>query len=248
MELGVVRLLAAEARAAGRDPAQRPDPGPAARRPVHLHRRRGGRRARRRRLDRREPPGLAARRGRAQRMRRRRDDGRRPALLPDPGRREGLSPPTGSPSAGRGATARCRATTTPRSSPRRSSTRLAVPGPTRLTPVDGPLPRAGAAGELPADAARDPARPVGRRPAAAPRPPLAVACDPMYARALRALAARHVSPDVVHAGHQVQRHPGRRRGRGRLPGPARARPSRRCARELARAARAGARGRLRRSS
>ena len=39
MELGVMRLLAGEARAAGRDPATDPDPRPAPRRPVRLDRR-----------------------------------------------------------------------------------------------------------------------------------------------------------------------------------------------------------------
>ena len=106
--------------------------------------------------------------------------------------------------------------------------RLAGPGPTRLTPVMDRFLELAAA-ELPADAARildglsgdDP----GRAEAA-----IAVACDPMYARALRALAARHHQPGRRARRHQVQRHPGRRRDRGRLPGPARARPSRRCGR------------------
>ena len=53
MELAVVRMLAAEARAAGRDPRGRPDPRPDPRRPLRQHGRRGGGRAQRHRLDRR---------------------------------------------------------------------------------------------------------------------------------------------------------------------------------------------------
>ena len=45
MELGVVRLLAARGPGGRPRPGPRPDPGPPARRPVHLHRGRGGRRA-----------------------------------------------------------------------------------------------------------------------------------------------------------------------------------------------------------
>jgi acetylornithine deacetylase/succinyl-diaminopimelate desuccinylase-like protein len=84
--------------------------------------------------------------------------------------------------------------------------RLAVAGPTRLTPVMARfLALAGA--ELPADARAildglagdDP----GRAEAA-----LAIACDPMYARALRALLRDTVSPDVVHAGIKYNVIPG----------------------------------------
>ena len=84
--------------------------------------------------------------------------------------------------------------------------RLAGPGLTRLTPVMARFLRLAAA-ELPADAARildglsgdDP----GRAEAA-----IAVACDPMYARALRALVRDTVSPDVVHAGIKYNVIPG----------------------------------------
>ena len=84
--------------------------------------------------------------------------------------------------------------------------RLAVQGPTRLTPVMARFIDLAAA-ELPADAATllrglagdDP----GRAEAA-----LALACDPMYARALRALLRDTVSPDVVHAGIKYNVIPG----------------------------------------
>ena len=218
---GARRRPAARGRGArGRPrPGPRPDPGPPARRPVHLHRRRGGGRPGRRQMGRRESAGLAAR-GRARSTSAAASRRRSPAGASIRSRSpRRASPPTASPSAGRGATARCRARTTPRSSPRPSSTASPVPGPTRLTPVMDRFLELAAA-ELPADAARildglsgdDP----GRAEAA-----IAVACDPMYARALRALLRDTVSPDVVHCGHQVQRHPGRRHDRGRLPGPAR---------------------------
>jgi acetylornithine deacetylase/succinyl-diaminopimelate desuccinylase-like protein len=84
--------------------------------------------------------------------------------------------------------------------------RLAVPGPTRMTPVMARFLEL-AAVELPAEAAvilrglagDDP----GRSEAA-----LAVACDPMYARALRALLRDTISPDVVHAGIKYNVIPG----------------------------------------
>jgi acetylornithine deacetylase/succinyl-diaminopimelate desuccinylase-like protein len=84
--------------------------------------------------------------------------------------------------------------------------RLAVPGPMRLTPVMARFLELAAA-ELPADAglilrglaADDP----GRAEAA-----LALACDPMYARALRALLRDTISPDVVHAGIKYNVIPG----------------------------------------
>jgi acetylornithine deacetylase/succinyl-diaminopimelate desuccinylase-like protein len=84
--------------------------------------------------------------------------------------------------------------------------RLVIPGPTRMTPVMSRFLEL-AATELPAQAAvilrglagDDP----GRSEAA-----LAVACDPMYARALRALLRDTVSPDVVHAGIKYNVIPG----------------------------------------
>ena len=85
--------------------------------------------------------------------------------------------------------------------------RLAVPGPTRITPVMARFLDAGrrrAAGRrrrriLDALSGDDP----GRAEAA-----LAVACDPMYARALRALLRDTLSPDVVHAGIKYNVIPG----------------------------------------
>ena len=84
--------------------------------------------------------------------------------------------------------------------------RLAVPGPIRVTPV---MARALdlAAAELPSEAGEvlralsgdDP----GRAEAA-----LSVACDPMYARAVRALLRDTISPDVVHAGFKYNVIPG----------------------------------------
>ena len=84
--------------------------------------------------------------------------------------------------------------------------RLAVPGPTRVSPVMARFLDLAAA-ELPAETGTilralsgdDP----GRAEAA-----LAVACDPMYARALRALLRDTVSPDVVHAGVKYNVIPG----------------------------------------
>ncbi|MEO8437924.1 MAG: M20/M25/M40 family metallo-hydrolase [Chloroflexota bacterium] len=84
--------------------------------------------------------------------------------------------------------------------------RLAVSGPTRVTPVMARFLELAAA-ELPAEtgtvlgalSADDP----GRAEAA-----LSVACDPMYARALRALLRDTVSPDVVHAGVKYNVIPG----------------------------------------
>ena len=84
--------------------------------------------------------------------------------------------------------------------------RLAVPGPTRLTPVMRRfLELAGA--ELPPDAARTLAGLASDDPLTA-EAALAVACDPMYARALRALLRDTISPDVVHAGIKYNVIPG----------------------------------------
>ena len=125
---GMVAARARRHRAAGRRgpggrprPRQRPDPRPAPRRAVHVRRRRGGGLDRRRALARRPSAGLAAGGRRGERVRRRVGDGRGPAPLPDPGRREGLRPVPHPRDAATGATARCRATTTRRSSPPRSS-------------------------------------------------------------------------------------------------------------------------------
>ena len=219
LELGVVRLLAAEARAAGRDPATRPDPGPAPRRPVHVHRGRGGRRQGRRRwIVEHRPEWLRAAGALNECGGVVGDD--RPAGGSTRSRSpRRASPPTGSTSAGRGATARCRARTTPRSCAATVIARLAVPGPTRLTPVMArffeprpPMPARGRRAARARLAGDDP-----RRAEAA----LAAACDPMYARALRALLRDTISPDVVHAGIKYNVIPGEAVDRGRLPGAAR---------------------------
>ena len=80
LELGVVRLLAAEARAARARPRQRPDPRPPPRRALHVDRGRGGRRVHQGAgwIVEHRPEWLRAA-GRGQRVRRRRHDGRRPA-------------------------------------------------------------------------------------------------------------------------------------------------------------------------
>ncbi|MFL5675588.1 MAG: M20/M25/M40 family metallo-hydrolase [Chloroflexota bacterium] len=84
--------------------------------------------------------------------------------------------------------------------------RLAVPGPTRVTPVMARFLRQAAAvlpseaGTILAALAGDDA---GRADAA-----LTAACDPMYARALRALLRDTLSPDVVHAGIKYNVIPG----------------------------------------
>lgn len=84
--------------------------------------------------------------------------------------------------------------------------RLAVSGPTRLTPVMARfLALLGA--ELPADARAMVDRLTGDDPGRA-EAALAVACDPMYARALRALLRDTLSPDVVHAGIKYNVIPG----------------------------------------
>ena len=108
------------------------------------------------------PTGCAAD-GALNECRRRLVDDRRPAAVPDPGRREGLRPRTASRSAGRGATARCRATTTRPSSPPTSSGGWPSPGPSRVTPVMARFLELAAAA-LPADSGRPPRGSVGRRP------------------------------------------------------------------------------------
>ncbi len=84
--------------------------------------------------------------------------------------------------------------------------RLAVPGPTRLTPVMARFIDLAAA-ELPPDAAAILRAIAGDDPERA-EAALALACDPMYARALRALLRDTVSPDVVHAGIKYNVIPG----------------------------------------
>ena len=59
-------------------------------------------------------------------------------------------------------------------------------------------------------------------------------CDPMYARALRALIRDTLSPDVVHAGVKYNVIPGDAVDRGRLPDPARHDGGGRCRAEVER--------------
>ena len=84
--------------------------------------------------------------------------------------------------------------------------RLAVAGPIRLTPVMRRFLEL-AAVELPPDAARILTGLASDDPLAA-EASLAAVCDPMYARALRALLRDTVSPDVVHAGIKYNVIPG----------------------------------------
>ena len=120
LEVGVLRLLARRAVDAGLDPATRPDPGPPARRPVRVHRRRGGRR-----LDgagwlvdhRPETIRAAGALNEAGGMP---FEVGGPPLLRDHGRGEGLRDVPRSACTADGVTARCRATTT-RSSARPTS-------------------------------------------------------------------------------------------------------------------------------
>jgi acetylornithine deacetylase/succinyl-diaminopimelate desuccinylase-like protein len=84
--------------------------------------------------------------------------------------------------------------------------RLAVPGPTRITPVMARFLEEAAAA-LPGEAAailRGLASDAPEHAEAA----LAATCDPMYARALRALVRNTISPDVVHAGVKYNVIPG----------------------------------------
>jgi acetylornithine deacetylase/succinyl-diaminopimelate desuccinylase-like protein len=85
-------------------------------------------------------------------------------------------------------------------------TRLAVPGPVELTPVMVRFLDA-AADALPAAAGR-PLRGLLAGDAAAAEAAIAERCDPMYARALRALVRTTISPDVVHAGVKYNVIPG----------------------------------------
>ena len=84
--------------------------------------------------------------------------------------------------------------------------RLAEPGPIRLTPVMARF-FDGAADALPPDAARLMRAVAGRDPRASERA-LEALCDPMYARAARALIRDTVSPDMLHAGTKYNVIPG----------------------------------------
>ena len=85
-------------------------------------------------------------------------------------------------------------------------TRLAAPGPIRMTPIMVRFLEA-AADALPDESARPLRDLLGDDPAAAELA-LATACDPMYARALRALVRDTISPDIVHAGVKYNVIPG----------------------------------------
>ena len=84
--------------------------------------------------------------------------------------------------------------------------RLAVPGPTRVTPV---MARALelAAAELPPEAG-DVLRALSGDDPGRAEAALSVACDPRYARAVRALLRDTISPDVIHAGFKYNVIPG----------------------------------------
>jgi len=84
--------------------------------------------------------------------------------------------------------------------------RLAVPGPTRITPVMARFLDLAIAA-LPPDAGSMLSALAGDDPARA-EAALATACDLMYARALRALLRDTMSPDVVHAGIKYNVIPG----------------------------------------
>jgi acetylornithine deacetylase/succinyl-diaminopimelate desuccinylase-like protein len=84
--------------------------------------------------------------------------------------------------------------------------RLAVPGPIRITPVMARFLEEAAAA-LPGDAAAILRGLASDAPQAA-EAALAASCDPMYARALRALVRNTISPDVVHAGVKYNVIPG----------------------------------------
>ena len=84
--------------------------------------------------------------------------------------------------------------------------RLAVPGPTRVTPVMGRALQLAAAA-LPPEAAVILDGLAGDDAARA-EAAMAVACDPMYARTVRALLRDSISPDVIHAGVKYNVIPG----------------------------------------
>jgi acetylornithine deacetylase/succinyl-diaminopimelate desuccinylase-like protein len=84
--------------------------------------------------------------------------------------------------------------------------RLAIPGPIRLTPVMARFVETASAAlpGTPGDTLRGLLDPDPARAEAA----LAALCDPMYSRALRALVRDTISPDVFHAGFKYNVIPG----------------------------------------
>ena len=219
MELGVVRLLAAEARAAGLDPAR--DPIPGLRRDVLFTctaDEEAGRR-RRRQVDRRERPDWLRAAGRGQRERwgvgRRWPAG---ASIRSRSRRRG-SPPTGSACAGtwgHGSMPRDRQRGRPgrgdRRTPRRAGTDPPDAGHGAVPP--GRWPRSCRA--RPRHGPRD-----RRRRCRRPRRRLDARLRPDVRPGPARAPPRHPQPGRHPRRGQVQRHPGRRDHRGRLPGPAR---------------------------
>ena len=193
MELGVVRLLAAEARAAGLDPAR--DPIPGLRRDVLFTctaDEEAGGIAGAKWIAEHRPDWLRAA-GALNECGGVVGDDRRTAPLPDPGRREGFRRRTASHVSG---------TWGHGSMPREDN--AAVLAASRHRAARRPGPDAGDAGDAPASSTspRPSCRPRRASSCApcrattrgAPRRPSTVACDPMYARALRALAPRHPQP------------------------------------------------------
>ena len=214
MELQVVRLLAAEARAAGLDPAR--DPIPGLRRDVLFtctaDEEAGGLAGRE--VGRRQPARLAARRRRPQRVRWGLDHDRRPAAVPDPGRREGLRrvPDRGPRDVGPRLDAARRQRGRPRGRRHRAARR---PRPVTRDAGDGQVPRAGRGG--PAGRRRPPPRgSVGRRPGPRRGRDRGRLRPDVRAGAART-RPRHHQPGRHPGRDQVQRHPGRRDDRGRLP-------------------------------
>jgi acetylornithine deacetylase/succinyl-diaminopimelate desuccinylase-like protein len=84
--------------------------------------------------------------------------------------------------------------------------RMAVPGPPRVTPVMARF-LDGAAAAIPAAMGRR-MRAIGGTDVAAADEALDALCDPMYARAARALVRDTISPDVIHAGVKYNVIPG----------------------------------------
>jgi len=90
----------------------------------------------------------------------------------------------------------------------RAIERLAVPGPIRITPVMARFLEA-AAEALPGEAATVLRRiAAGEEDATAADAAIDRVCDPMYARALRAMIRDTISPDIVHAGVKYNVIPG----------------------------------------
>ena len=227
MELEVVRLLAAEARRAGRDPAS--DPIPGLRRDILFastaDEEAGGLAGSR--SARRGAAGAAPGGRRDQRVRRGRVDVRRAPVLPDPGRREGLRglPDHGPRHVGPRLDAARRQRRGPRG--RRIVARLAVQGPPR-SPRRCRLPRR-------APPATSRARPPGCSALlrATTRDWPRLRSTRSARRCPRGSSGRSSGtrqPGRHPRRREVQRHPRRGDDRARLPAPARHVRRRRCAR------------------